>query len=66
MVTAGRRIRGGLYTLSEMGKSPINETVLRWETMLRLLACPVCHAGLAHLDEEAVQCTGWRTPLSHT
>jgi uncharacterized protein YbaR (Trm112 family) len=41
-----------------MGKSPINETVLRRETVLRLLACPVCHAGLAHHDEEAVQCTG--------
>jgi uncharacterized protein len=41
-----------------MRKLPISETALRRETVLRLLACPVCHAGLAYLDEETVLCTG--------
>jgi uncharacterized protein YbaR (Trm112 family) len=35
-----------------MGKSLINEAVLR------LLACPACHAGLAHTDAETVLCIG--------
>jgi uncharacterized protein len=35
-----------------MQKSLIDETVLR------LLACPACHAGLALLDVETVLCTG--------
>jgi uncharacterized protein len=28
------------------------------ETMLRLLACPACHAGLALLDGDTVLCSG--------
>jgi uncharacterized protein YbaR (Trm112 family) len=40
-----------LYTLNEMQK-------LIDETVLRLLACPVCHAGLALLDAETVLCIG--------
>jgi uncharacterized protein YbaR (Trm112 family) len=46
------------YTLNEMQKSLIDETVSRLETVLRLLACPVCHAGLALLDAETVLCSG--------
>jgi uncharacterized protein len=45
-----------------MQKSLIDETVLRLEPVLRLLACPACHAGLAQLnaqlDAETVLCTG--------
>jgi uncharacterized protein len=35
-----------------MQKSLIDETVLR------LLACPACHAGLALFNAETVLCTG--------
>jgi uncharacterized protein YbaR (Trm112 family) len=51
MVIAAPHARG-LYTLNKMGKSLINEAVLR------LLACPACHAGLAHPDAETVLCIG--------
>jgi uncharacterized protein YbaR (Trm112 family) len=51
MVTAAAGARR-FYTLNEMQKSLIDETVLC------LLACPACHAGLAHLDVETVLCTG--------
>jgi uncharacterized protein YbaR (Trm112 family) len=57
MVIAPPHARG-LYTLNKMGKSLINEPVLGLETVLRLLACPACHAGLAHPDAETVLCIG--------
>ncbi|HEY1963816.1 MAG TPA: Trm112 family protein [Acidobacteriaceae bacterium] len=42
-----------------MQKSPIDDTTLR------MLACPVCHAALALLPSDAVQCTacGRRYPM---
>jgi uncharacterized protein YbaR (Trm112 family) len=44
-----------LYTLEKMQKSAIDEIALR---LLRLLACPICHATLTSLDQESVRCTG--------
>lgn len=47
------------YTLNEMQKSLIDTAALR------LLACPVCHAGLTLVDPETVLCTacGRRYPM---
>lgn len=57
-----RRSARRFYTLNDMQKSLIDETVLRLEAALRLLACPACHAGLAlpegKADAEVVVCTG--------
>jgi uncharacterized protein YbaR (Trm112 family) len=56
MVIAAAVCARRLYTLNKMQKSLIDETALR------LLACPVCHAGLAlpdgGEDAETVLCTG--------
>jgi uncharacterized protein YbaR (Trm112 family) len=41
-----------LYTLNDMQKALIDETVLR------LLACPACHAGLTLPNPETLLCIG--------
>lgn len=57
-----RRSACRFYTLNEMQKSLIDQTVLRLQAALPLLACPACHAGLAlpegNADAQAVVCIG--------